>query len=163
MNRRGVLAGVVAAVAAVPIVRLFAGTNDDESEQVQAQSSGVEKIVKTEAEWREILTPEEFDVLRNEATERPGASALNKEKRPGTFTCAGCELPLFKTEWKYESGTGWPSFWDHVKGHMETKKDYKLYSRALSITAHDAAATKAMCLRMAPRLPASVGVITGWR
>jgi len=126
MNRRGVLAGVVAAVAAVPIVRLFAGTNDDESEQVQAQSSGVEKIVKTEAEWREILTPEEFDVLRNEATERPGASALNKEKRPGTFTCAGCELPLFKTEWKYESGTGWPSFWDHVKGHMETKKDYKL-------------------------------------
>jgi peptide-methionine (R)-S-oxide reductase len=126
MNRRGVLAGILAVVAAVPIVRLFAGTDADESGEIKAKGSDVEKIEKTESQWREILTEQEFDVLRNEATERAGASPLNNEKRAGTFTCAGCALPLFKTEWKFESGTGWPSFWDHIKGHLETKTDYKL-------------------------------------
>ncbi len=126
MNRRGVLAGILAAAAAVPIVRLFAGTEGDESDEIKLKGSDVEKIEKTESQWREILSEQEFDVLRNEATERSGASPLNKEKRAGTFTCAGCALPLFKSEWKFESGTGWPSFWDYIKGHLETRTDYKL-------------------------------------
>ena len=86
----------------------------------------LEKITKSEAEWREELTPEQFQVLRKEGTERAGTSALNNEKRSGTFVCAGCGLPLFKSDAKYESGTGWPSFYDFIDGHLETKTDFKL-------------------------------------
>ncbi|WP_438943330.1 peptide-methionine (R)-S-oxide reductase MsrB [Parvularcula marina] len=80
----------------------------------------------TEAEWRERLSEEEFRVLRKEGTERAGTSPLNDEKREGTFVCAGCELPLFASETKFESGTGWPSFYDHLPGALETKRDFKL-------------------------------------
>lgn len=66
---------------------------------------------KTEEQWRETLTPDQFHVLREHGTERRGASPLNKEKRDGTFLCAGCGQPLFSSDTKYESGTGWPSFW----------------------------------------------------
>jgi len=126
MNRRGLLAGAVAAVAAIPVVRLFAGGGDEQGKAPKLPPSTVEKVEKTEQEWREILTEQEFRVLREAATERPGSSKLNQEKRDGTYVCAGCELPLFKSEWKFESGTGWPSFWDHIKGHMQTSTDYKL-------------------------------------
>lgn len=84
------------------------------------------KIEKSEAEWREELSPEAFRVLRKEATERAGTSPLNDEKRPGTFVCAGCGLPLFKGEMKYNSGTGWPSFYDYIEGNLEFKKDFLL-------------------------------------
>lgn len=80
----------------------------------------------SEAEWRERLTEEEFRVLRKEGTERAGTSPLNDEKRKGTFVCAGCALPLFSSETKYESGTGWPSFFDVLPGAVETKRDFKL-------------------------------------
>ena len=73
--------------------------------------------------WREVLTPEQFAVLREEETERPFTSPLNDIKEPGTFTCAGCELPLYKTEWKFKSGTGWPSFYQGIDGHLGTKED----------------------------------------
>ena len=86
----------------------------------------VEKIQKSEAEWREELPPEAFRVLRKEATERAGTSHLNQEKRPGTFVCAGCGLPLFKADAKFESGTGWPSFYDYIEGNLEFKKDFLL-------------------------------------
>ncbi|MEW6354237.1 MAG: peptide-methionine (R)-S-oxide reductase MsrB [Pseudomonadota bacterium] len=89
-------------------------------------STTIEKIHKTEAEWKKLLTPEQFDVLREEGTERPHTSPLNNEKRPGTFVCAGCELPLFTSDMKYDSGTGWPSFTTAIKGHVETKLDFKL-------------------------------------
>ena len=83
-----------------------------------------------DAEWRKRLTPEQFHVLREEGTERPGSSVLNGEKRKGTFVCAACELPLFKSETKYESGTGWPSFYDFIPASLGTKTDYKiLYPR----------------------------------
>jgi len=83
-----------------------------------------------DAEWRKRLTPEQFHVLREEGTERPGSSVLNGEKRKGTFVCAACELPLFKSETKYESGTGWPSFYDFIPNNLATKTDYKiLYPR----------------------------------
>ncbi|MDX1657094.1 MAG: peptide-methionine (R)-S-oxide reductase MsrB [Candidatus Competibacteraceae bacterium] len=86
----------------------------------------VEKIERTEAQWREILTPEQFHVLREEGTEPPFTSPLNDEKRRGTYLCAGCELPLFTSEMKYDSGTGWPSFFTHIDGRLETKLDFKL-------------------------------------
>jgi peptide-methionine (R)-S-oxide reductase len=79
-----------------------------------------------EKEWRKRLSPAAFDVLRREGTERPFSSALNGEKRRGTFICAGCRLPLFSSEAKYDSGTGWPSFWQPLPGAVVTKTDFKL-------------------------------------
>ena len=90
----------------------------------QPGSSG--KLVLTDADWRSRLSPAQYDVLRHEGTERPGSSALNAEKRPGTFVCAGCDLPLFSHTMKFESGTGWPSFFDTLPGAIETRTDYKL-------------------------------------
>jgi len=90
----------------------------------------IEKVRLPEDDWRKRLTPEQFAVLRQEATERPGSSPFNNEKRAGTYVCAGCDLPLFKSDTKYESGTGWPSFYDYIPGSLETKTDFKiLYPR----------------------------------
>jgi len=80
-------------------------------------------VAKTDAEWREILTPEEYMVLRQHATERPGSCALLQEKRAGTFKCAGCGQPLFVAERKFESGTGWPSFFAPLEGSIGTTVD----------------------------------------
>ena len=80
------------------------------------------EIQKTEAEWRRILTPAQFDVLRRHATELPGSSALDHEKREGTFACAGCDLPLFSSATKFDSGTGWPSFYRPLPGAVETDR-----------------------------------------
>jgi peptide-methionine (R)-S-oxide reductase len=77
----------------------------------------------SDAEWRKRLSPAAFAVLRKEDTERPNTSPLNREKRRGTYVCAGCELPLFKSEWKFESGTGWPSFYTVMKPNIGTKRD----------------------------------------
>jgi peptide-methionine (R)-S-oxide reductase len=78
---------------------------------------------KNEQEWRQALTPEQFHVLREHGTERPGTSPLNKEKRHGTFACAGCGQPLFSSDTKFESGTGWPSFWRPKEQAVETTVD----------------------------------------
>ena len=86
----------------------------------------IDKVQKAESEWREDLTPEQFHVLREEGTERAGTSPLDKEKREGTFVCAGCGLELFTSDTKFDSGTGWPSFYDFIGGHLETKTDFKL-------------------------------------
>ena len=80
----------------------------------------------SDAQWRERLTPQQFAVLRQEGTERLGSSALNAEKRKGLFVCAGCELPLFQSQHKYESGTGWPSFHTPIEGSLGSKTDFKL-------------------------------------
>jgi len=81
----------------------------------------------SDSDWKDRLTAMEFNVLRKEGTERPGTSPLNDEKREGTFACAGCELPLFKSETKYESGTGWPSFYDYIEGSLGMRDDRKLF------------------------------------
>ena len=86
----------------------------------------MKKIHRTEQEWKELLTVFEFQVLRKEATERPFSSSLNNEYRTGVFKCAGCELELFRSETKFDSGTGWPSFYDAIEGSLETRTDYKL-------------------------------------
>lgn len=77
----------------------------------------------TDEEWRARLSPLAYDVLRHEATERAGSSPLDSEKRAGTFSCAGCDLPLFSSETKYDSGTGWPSFWQPLDNAVRTKED----------------------------------------
>jgi peptide-methionine (R)-S-oxide reductase len=81
---------------------------------------------RSDAEWKRRLSPEAYAVLRREGTERPFSSPLNAEKRPGTFLCAGCRLPLFSSSAKYESGTGWPSFWQPLSNAINTKVDFKL-------------------------------------
>ena len=80
-------------------------------------------VEKTDAEWRQALTPAQYDVLRGHGTERPGSCALLAEKRPGTFSCAGCGQELFMTGRKFESGTGWPSFFEPLPGATETTVD----------------------------------------
>lgn len=83
-------------------------------------------VTRSEAEWRKRLTAQQFAVLRQEATERPYSSPLNKEKRAGLFACAGCDNALYASRTKYDSGTGWPSFWDAIPGAVGTKTDRKL-------------------------------------
>jgi len=83
-------------------------------------------LQKTEAEWKQLLSDQQFNVLRREGTEHPFASPLNGEKRAGVFVCAGCNLPLFSSQMKYDSGTGWPSFFTSIPGHLDTKKDLHL-------------------------------------
>lgn len=85
------------------------------------------EIVKTEAEWKKILTPNQFAVLRKHATEKAGTSPLLKEARTGTYNCAGCDLPLYKSEDKYDSGTGWPSFTRSIENAIGTKEDNTLF------------------------------------
>ena len=82
---------------------------------------------KTDDEWRRSLSPEEFHVLRKHGTEPPGSSPLNHEKREGVFTCAGCGQPLFSSDTKFESGTGWPSFDQPLEGAISTSTDRSLF------------------------------------
>ena len=89
-------------------------------------SDDVGKIKKPDVEWRELLSQESYAVLFRAATEPPGSSELNAEKREGTFICAACNQPLFESSTKYESGTGWPSFFDPIPGRVGTKTDFKL-------------------------------------
>jgi peptide-methionine (R)-S-oxide reductase len=81
------------------------------------------EVTHTEAEWRKLLTPDQFAVLRQEGTERPYASPLNKEHRPGKFACAGCQLDAFSSSTKFDSGTGWPSFYAPLKNAVIEHKD----------------------------------------
>jgi len=86
----------------------------------------IEPLEKPKAEWRKLLAPEAYAVLFEERTERPFSSPLDKEKRRGTFVCAACQLPLFSSAAKFDSGTGWPSFFEPIAGHIATKRDYWL-------------------------------------
>lgn len=112
--------------------------NDEKSNKVMKQSSK-EILAKLEAnpttieplelnreQWAGVLSREAFYVLREEGTERPFSSTLNDEKRDGNFACAGCGLVLFDSQTKFDSGTGWPSFYDAIEGRIETKTDFKL-------------------------------------
>ncbi|GAB4538388.1 MAG: hypothetical protein Tsb0010_17220 [Parvularculaceae bacterium] len=115
MKRRDFVTGALAAATAAGAARAHHGGEDDRA-----------AWELTEAEWRARLTPEQYRVLRREGTERAFTSPLNAEKRAGTYHCAGCGLELFSSEHKYESGSGWPSFWQATAGHIGTKRDYKL-------------------------------------
>ena len=86
----------------------------------------IPKLEKSKAEWKQLLSEEQYRVLFEEGTERSGTSPLNDEKRKGTFVCAACFLALFESETKFDSGTGWPSFYDAIPGRLGTRKDFKL-------------------------------------
>ena len=90
-------------------------------------------VTHTEAEWKKLLTPEQFHIMREHGTERPGSCALNYEKRAGTFYCAGCEQALFSSKKKFESGTGWPSFFDPLPGATESSEDNSYFMRRTEV------------------------------
>jgi len=130
LSRRGLigLAGAVATGAiAVCLTRgLFDGP-------AIAASGPAPTFTLTEAEWRKRLSPAAFAVLRQEGTEMAGTSPLLREHRKGTFTCAGCGLPLFSSRTKFESGTGWPSFYDHLPRAIGTRTDSTLGMRRTEV------------------------------
>ena len=124
LNRRNVLFGGTA-LAAVGAAALW--MRDTPASRA---AEGPFEIEKTEAEWRALLDNFEYAVLREEATERPWSSPLLDEKRTGTFVCRGCDLPLFSSETKYDSRTGWPSFWEPLDNAIGETIDHKLgYAR----------------------------------
>jgi peptide-methionine (R)-S-oxide reductase len=120
MKRRSLLKGM----ALLPALPLFGHAP---LSLAQAIANSVTPLDKPHDDWRALLTPEAYAVLFDEDTEAPGSSPLNKEKRDGTYLCAACYLPLFASQDKYESGTGWPSFTQPIAGHMGTKRDFKLF------------------------------------
>ena len=91
------------------------------------------EVVKTDEEWRKILTPEQYQVMRRHGTERPGSCALLTEHRAGTFSCAACGLPLFVADRKFESGTGWPSFFAPLDGAVGSSVDDSMFMRRTEV------------------------------
>jgi peptide-methionine (R)-S-oxide reductase len=143
MTRRGLLQGLLAAGlwnalagrsgAAQPQVKDMKGISELQKNWRIYMAEGYKAPLPTEPlklskeEWRKRLTAAAYSVLRDEGTERAGTSPLNNEKRDGVFACAGCDLPLFTSAMKYESGTGWPSFFTTIPGVFETKTDHYLF------------------------------------
>jgi len=122
----GAAAGRALADASGPKGRSIAAIQRDWSTLLAKNADvarSTDAVQKTETEWKQSLSEAQFFVLRKEATERPFTSPLNDEKRPGIFVCAGCALPLFSSEMKFDSGTGWPSFFTSIPGHLTTKTD----------------------------------------
>ncbi len=115
MDRRNVLK-----YAGFSVIGLVAGS--------RMGFAGEFEISKTEAEWKALLAPEQYAVLREENTEPPNSSPLLNEHRKGTFACAGCDLPLYSSDTKYDSGTGWPSFYDVLPNAVGKKEDNTLFS-----------------------------------
>lgn len=118
MTKRNFLFGLLGGLGAAAGVKTLA---------VNSSAAAHFEIEKTDEEWRRLLTPEQFYVLREHGTERAGTSPLNHEKRKGIFHCAGCDLPLFSSDTKYDSGTGWPSFYDHLPAAIGTSVDRRLF------------------------------------
>ena len=116
INRRTVLLGLAATAASALALRASLGAGT-------AAPSGTFEITKTADEWRKILTPEQYYILRDHGTERPFTSPLDTEKGAGIFHCAGCDLALFSSEHKFDSGTGWPSFWQPLENAIGTSED----------------------------------------
>jgi peptide-methionine (R)-S-oxide reductase len=121
ITRRALALGsvAVAALAAAGVLALRS-----RGDGANAATEDHFEIVRTPEEWQKLLTPEQYAVLREEDTERPFTSPLNQEKRKGVFACAGCDLPLFASETKFDSGTGWPSFYAPIEGAVESGKDW---------------------------------------
>jgi peptide-methionine (R)-S-oxide reductase len=117
-NRRSLLKSLFLTGAGVTLAPTLAA----------ASTGGKFEVTKTDAEWKRLLTPQQYYVLREHGTEYAGSSPLDREKRKGTFHCAGCDLPLFSSDTKYDSGTGWPSFWQPIANAIGTSIDRSLFS-----------------------------------
>ena len=136
MDRRNWLK-VLAATAGAWMARPAFAKGDKTVEELQKNwktllaegaevASSSEPLKLADAEWKKRLSPAAYEVLRKEGTERAGTSPLDREKRPGVFACAGCGLPLFTSAMKFDSGTGWPSFFTTIPGAIDTSRDFKL-------------------------------------
>ena len=123
MSKRRILVSGASVLALASLGGLFGV-----GRAVSAKSVGSFEIAKTEEEWRRILTPEQYEVLRKGGTERAGTSPLLHEKRKGTYNCAGCDLPVYDSSTKYDSGTGWPSFWAAIEGAVGTAEDNTFFT-----------------------------------
>ena len=119
MHRRGFLRGALGAALGLSALRDRAAA--------AAEGPSVEALAVAPEAWRPLLSGAQYAVLFEEDTEAPGSSPLEKEKRAGTFVCAACFLPLFRSEKKFDSGTGWPSFFEAMPGRVGTKRDFKLF------------------------------------
>ena len=134
MNRRKVVTlSILAVASAIPFIgstsrlaNAMKGKTVKKRLQLDPNPVSIEPFSLDEVEWKMRLDEEAYYVLRNEGTEHPFTSPLNNEKRDGQFACAGCNLALFESDKKFDSGTGWPSFWQPIEGHIETKTDFKL-------------------------------------
>ena len=115
LTRRAALSVAIRVVAAIEGASLL--------QIPTAQSTEEDHVVRTDAEWRKLLTPQQYAILRKEGTEPPFTSPLLHEERRGTFACAGCQLDLFSSATKFDSGTGWPSFWAPLDNAVVTKED----------------------------------------
>ncbi|MGH6684065.1 MAG: peptide-methionine (R)-S-oxide reductase MsrB [Pseudolabrys sp.] len=113
--------------AGVALGALMATSQSGEAETMTTTTQDVDYRKLSDAEWRQRLTPEQYNILRKHGTERPGTSALNHEKRKGTFECAGCNLALFSSDTKFESGTGWPSFYQPLPNAVGTTTDRSFF------------------------------------
>jgi len=94
------------------------------------------QVTHTDAEWRKLLTPDQYAVLRQSAPERPFSSPLLNEHRPGLFACAGCDNGVFSSETKFESGTGWPSFWEPLPGAVDESEDRSFFMVRTAVSCH---------------------------
>ncbi len=130
MNRRSFLA---VSFGALPVV--LAACRGGGRAVSAAGRAGADsfEVTKPDAEWRKILTPDQYQVLRRQNTERPGTSPLNAEHRPGTFHCAGCDLALYASSAKFESGTGWPSFTAPLPNAVRTSVDRSLFGERTEV------------------------------
>lgn len=121
--------GSLAGVVAVPwLFRAWMreGETNPMTTRTRATGQEIAPLEKSDAEWKKLLDKNEYHILFEEGTERSFTSPLNEEKRTGTYICAACFLPLFSSETKFESGTGWPSFYAPIEGRIATKRDFKL-------------------------------------
>ncbi len=140
MNRRNLVTALLSAPALAVLSKLRAAPRDQATAQLDSLRNdwrallapgatvpeASQRLELSKDEWRARLDRAQFDVLRREGTERPFSSPLNDEKRAGVYLCAGCDLPLFTSAMKYDSGTGWPSFFTTIANAFQTKKDFKL-------------------------------------
>jgi peptide-methionine (R)-S-oxide reductase len=122
ITRRQIVAGGLAGISGAAFAKMLGIPP-----AARAAEGEAFEVVRSEAEWRQALTPAQFNVLREHGTERAGSSPLDKEYRKGTYHCAGCDLPLFSSETKFDSGTGWPSFWAPIEGAVGTSVDKTLF------------------------------------
>jgi peptide-methionine (R)-S-oxide reductase len=128
MKKRYFLQAGAAIIGTTWLSRYFTGKS-----QVMATAKNQFEVTKTDAEWREILTPEQFNVLRKHGTERAGTSPLDKQYGQGTYACAACNLPLFTSKTKFNSGTGWPSFYTPINGAIATTVDRSFFMNRVEV------------------------------
>jgi peptide-methionine (R)-S-oxide reductase len=126
ITRRKILLGAVGLAGAAVAYRLAVGSGPVAAAQVFP-------VTHSDEEWRRLLTPEQYAVLRQQGTEQPGSSPLLDEHRPGTFACAGCDLALFSSTTKFDSGTGWPSFWAPIEGGVGTTVDTSFFMKRTEV------------------------------